>query len=193
MKRICVFAGSSAGARPDYLAAADRLAVSLLRRRIELVYGGASVGLMGRLADCVVEGGGTVIGVIPNALRDREIAHRGLTELRVVASMHERKATMTELADGFVVMPGGLGTLDETFEVLTWAQLGMHQKPLGLLNVGRYYDRLLQFLEEAEREQFLAPAHRHMVLVDSDPAELLDRMATYRAPTISKWIERETA
>ena len=188
MQRICVFTGSSPGARPDYALAAEALAESLVARDIALVYGGASVGVMGRLADAVLARGGKAIGVIPEPLRSKEIDHQGLTELHVVGSMHERKATMTDLADGFVVMPGGLGTLDETFEALTWAQLGLHGKPVGLLNVCGYFDRLLDFLAHAVDQRFIRHEHREMLLVADAPDRLLMIMERYTAPAVKKWI-----
>jgi uncharacterized protein (TIGR00730 family) len=188
LRRLCVFCGSNAGARPEYVASARRFAAELVARGIGLVYGGSNVGIMREVADTVLAGGGEVLGVIPQALVERERAHRGLTRLHVVQTMHERKALMNELADGFVALPGGLGTLEEIFEAWSWAQLGSHAKPCALLNVAGYYDALLAFLDHAVREQFLRPEHRAMLLVDDDPARLLDRCATYRAPHAPKWI-----
>jgi uncharacterized protein (TIGR00730 family) len=189
MKRITAFCGSNAGARGEYGLAADALARALVRRGLTLVYGGANVGLMGRLADAVLAGGGEVIGVMPSALRDKEIAHPGLTELRVVASMHERKQVMTELGDAFIALPGGFGTLDELAEALTWAQLGLHSKPCGVLEVAGFFAPLLQYLDSAVDEGFLRPVHREMVMVGRDPEELLDRLAAFRAPPATgKWI-----
>jgi uncharacterized protein (TIGR00730 family) len=188
MRRVCVFCGSSTGVRPEYVAAARALGALLAERGIGLVYGGGAVGLMGALADAALAAGGEVIGVIPHALVARELAHNGVGDLRVVATMHERKALMNELADGFVALPGGLGTLEEIFEAWSWAQLGSHTKPCALLNVAGYYDALLAFLDHAVREQFLRPEHRAMLLVDDDPARLLDRCASYRAPHAPKWI-----
>lgn len=190
MKTVCVFAGSSSGSRGDYVAAARGLGRALLERKLGLVYGGARVGLMGALADEVLAGGGEVIGVIPEALVAKEVAHAGLTELRVVKSMHERKATMSDLAHGFVALPGGMGTLEEFFEVLTWAQLGFHRKPSGLLNVEGYFDGLLEFLDHSAAERFVRPEHRAMISVASEPGELLDLLAAYQAPVVEKWIER---
>jgi uncharacterized protein (TIGR00730 family) len=190
MNRICVFAGSSSGKRVEYAAAARELGRALARRRIGLVYGGARVGLMGALADEVLSGGGHVIGVMPEALVAKEVAHHGLSELRVVKSMHERKATMADLAEGFIALPGGLGTLEEFFEVLTWAQLGLHRKPCGLLNVQGYFDGLLSFIEHCATEAFVRREHTAMVSVASDPTGLLDLLATYTAPVVEKWIER---
>lgn len=188
LRRLCVFCGSNAGARPEYAASARRFAAELVGRGIGLVYGGSNVGIMREVADTVLAGGGEVFGVIPQALVERERAHRGLTRLHVVQTMHERKALMNELADGFVALPGGLGTLEEIFEAWSWAQLGSHTKPCALLNVAGYYDALLAFLDHAVREQFLRPEHRAMLLVDDDPARLLDRCASYRAPHAPKWI-----
>jgi uncharacterized protein (TIGR00730 family) len=190
MKRICVFCGSSPGRSKSYAAAASALGRLLASRGIGLVYGGASVGLMGTLANAVLEAGGDVIGVIPQSLVKYEVAHRGLPDLRVVATMHERKAMMAELADGFIALPGGNGTLDEFFEVLTWAQLGEHSKPCGLLDIEGYYSHLLAFLDHAVDERFLRPEHRTMLIVESTPDAILDRLAAYRAPKIGKWIDR---
>lgn len=190
MKHICVFCGSSPGARPEYLRAAAQLGEVLVERGIGLVYGGASVGLMGKLADTVLAGKGNVIGVIPSALLEKEIAHRSLSDLRVVESMHERKALMTELSDGFLAMPGGLGTLDEFLEVLTWAQLGIHLKPCGILNVCGYFDRLVGFLDTAMDQRFITPEHRSMLLVHERPGDLLSLLDSYKPPTVDKaqWI-----
>ena len=189
MKRICVFAGSSPGAREEYAAAARSLARSLVFRHLGLVYGGGDIGLMGILADTVLDEGGEVIGVIPRALVDREIAHRALTELRVVRSMHDRKAQMAELADGFVVLPGGLGTLEEFLEILTWAQLGIHHKPVGVLNVSGYYDALLEFLDQTVAEQFVQDKNRKMVLVEERPEPLLDRFERHIPPDVRQWAD----
>ncbi len=190
MKRVCVFSGSSPGADLAYRAAAIDLGHRLADRGIELVYGGAHVGLMGALADAALEGGGRVIGVIPQSLVDREIAHPGLSDLRVVDSMHERKAQMAELADAFVALPGGVGTLEELFEVYTWNQLGLHAKPLGLLNVRGYFDGLVRFLDHAVAERFVTRAHRAMLLVGEDLGELLDGLASWEGPSQPKWIDR---
>ena len=189
MKRICVFCGSSSGEDPVFAESARALGTALAARDISLVYGGASVGLMGAVADAALAAGGRVTGVIPQALMDREIAHAGLTELRVVGSMHERKALMSQLSDGFVAMPGGLGTLEEIFEVWTWAQLGDHEKPCAFLNVGGFYDGLIAFLDGVVARGFIRPAHRAMAIVATRPDELLDRMERYRAPPVAKWIE----
>jgi uncharacterized protein (TIGR00730 family) len=191
MRRVCVYAGSNPGSHPAYAAAARALAATLAERGIGLVYGGGKVGLMGVLADTVLDAGGEAIGVMPQALIDREIGHRGLTELKVVDSMHERKALMAELADAFVAVPGGIGTLEELIEVYTWSQLGIHRKPCGVLNVRGYYDHLAALLDHAVREGFLRPQHRAVLSVAGEPAELLDRMAAYEPPTVGKWLELE--
>lgn len=176
MKKICVFCGSSPGKQPEYIEVARKLAVALTKREIGLVYGGASVGIMGEIADAVLSSGGEVIGVIPQALVDKEVSHKGLSELKVVASMHERKAVMAQLSDGFIALPGGLGTLEELFEVLTWAQLGFHEKPCGLLNVNGYYDQLCFFLDHAVEEEFVKTSHRKMLLTGDSPEALLSLM-----------------
>jgi uncharacterized protein (TIGR00730 family) len=190
MHRICVFAGSSPGARPEYALAAQELGRALLARRIGVVYGGARVGLMGAVADTVLAGGGLVTGVIPEGLVAKEIAHDGLTELRVVRSMHERKAMMNDLADAFIALPGGWGTLEEFFEVLTWAQLGLHRKPCGLLNAHGYFDRLLSFIDHSVDERFVRSHHRSMVLVARSADELLRQFDSYVPPVVEKWIDR---
>jgi len=176
MERICVFCGSNPGARPAFARAARDLGAELARRRIGLVFGGGSVGLMGEVADAVLEAGGEAIGVIPASLVARELAHAGCTELRVVATMHERKATMVELSSAFIALPGGLGTLDESFEILTWAQLGIHAKPFGLLNVEGYYTPLLAFLDSAVREGFVPAAGRARWIEETDPRRLVSRL-----------------
>ena len=190
MKRVCVFSGSSPGGDLAYRAAATDLGHRLAERGIELVYGGASVGLMGVVADAALEGGGRVIGVIPQSLVDREVAHPALSDLRVVDSMHERKAVMAELSDAFVALPGGVGTLEELFEVYTWNQLGLHAKPLGLFNVRGYFDGLARFLDHATAERFVTPQHRAMLLVSEDLGDLLDGLAGWEAPAQPKWIDR---
>jgi uncharacterized protein (TIGR00730 family) len=190
VRRLCVFTGSSPGGHPDYAAAAAELGRTLAGEGIGVVYGGASVGLMGVVADATLAAGGEVAGVIPQALVDREIAHPGLSELHVVGSMHERKALMADLADGFVALPGGTGTLDELFEVITWAQLGLHAKPLGLLDVRGYYAGLVAFLDHAVQERFVAPQHRDMLVVADEPAALLEAFRRWRAPAGSKWLDR---
>lgn len=191
MKRVCVYCGSSPGARPDYRAAAKALARELVQRDIALVYGGASVGVMGEIADEVLSGGGEVIGIIPRKLLEHEVAHAGLTDLHVVESMHERKALMVELSDGFIAQPGGLGTLDELFEVLTWAQLGFHSKPVGLMNVAGYFDPLLAFLDHSVEERFVKPVHRDLLLQADTATALLEEMATYVPSDIDKWLDRQ--
>ena len=191
MKRVCVFCGSSPGARPAYTELASRLGSILAGRGMTLVYGGGNVGLMGVLANAVLAGGGNVIGVIPQAMVDLEVAHTGFPDLRIVGSMHERKALMADLADAFIALPGGLGTLEEFCEILTWAQLGMHQKPCGLINVENYFDQLIAFLDDAVRERFVRPEHRAMVLVESDAERMIDRLQAYRPPMLEKWIDRE--
>lgn len=191
MNRLCVFCGSSAGETARYVEAAAEVGALLADRGVTVVYGGSRVGLMGRLADAALEGGAEVVGVIPRPLLHREVGHEGLTELRIVESMHERKSLMAELSDGFLALPGGLGTLEEFFEVLTWGQLGMHRKPCGLLDVGDYYRPLVRFLDHAVTEGFLAASHRAMILVDHDPGELLHRMGAYEAPELPRWIDMD--
>lgn len=187
--RICVFSGSSQGASPEYQNAAARLGKLLAQSSIELVYGGAAVGLMGTLADAALAEGGSVTGVIPQALVDKEVAHTGLTNLRIVSSMHERKSLMADLSAGFIALPGGIGTFEELFEVWTWAQLGSHSKPCALLNVLGFYDPLLDFLDHVTGQGFLKTVHRHMLLVDEKPASLLRAMTEYRPPVAAKWIK----
>lgn len=186
-RAICVYCGSSPGIHPDYASAARLLAGELLARDLTLVYGGASKGLMGVMADAMLDAGGRVVGVIPAALQRKEVAHAGLAELHVVRSMHERKALMEELSDGFIALPGGFGTLEEIIETLTWGQLGLHRKPCGLLNVRGYFDALLRFLAHAEAEAFLKDQHRSMLLVDTDAARLLSAFANYEPPDVPKW------
>jgi hypothetical protein len=186
--RLCVFCGSSTGADPKYRDAARELGRALADDGIAVVFGGGKVGLMGLLADAALERGGEVIGVIPRALATKELAHDGVTKLHVVESMHERKALMADLSDGFIAMPGGLGTLEELFEVLTWAQLGIHSKPCGLLNVGGYYDLLVAFLDFTVTQQLLKPEHRNIIVVDADHRRLLGRMREYESPITEKWI-----
>jgi uncharacterized protein (TIGR00730 family) len=194
MRRICVFCGSRPGSRPEYAAAARELGIALVRQGLGLVYGGGHIGLMGVIADAVLAEGGEVIGVIPQALVDKELAHLKLTELCVVASMHARKAEMAARSDAFIAMPGAYGTADELFEILTWSQLGMHQKPIGLLNVAGFFDALLAWLEHSVREEFLKAKHRALLLEAKSPAELLQRLRDYRpAEPTAKWIgEKET-
>jgi uncharacterized protein (TIGR00730 family) len=189
MKRICVFAGSSTGLRPEYQRAAEELGRVLAERHIGLVYGGARVGLMGVAADAALAAGGEVMGVIPSALAEKEIAHSGLSELRIVGSMHERKATMMALSDGFIALPGGWGTLEEFFEVLTWGQLGLHRKPCGLLNAAGYFDGLLSFVSHSITEGFVRPEYRGMVSVAVSASELIDTLGAYTPPLVTKWLD----
>ena len=189
MKRVCVFAGSSSGRNPLYARAAQELGAVLASRHIGLVYGGARVGLMGAMADAVLAGGGEVVGVIPDSLVEKEVAHTGLTSLRVVRSMHERKALMAEMADAFVALPGGWGTLDEMFEILTWAQLRLHNKPCGLLNVQGYFDRLLSFLDLTMEQGFVRREYRALLSVADRPTALLDALAAQVPPTVEKWLD----
>ena len=189
MRRVCVYAGSNPGSDPTYAEAAAALAGELAARGIGLVYGGGRVGLMGVLADTVLDAGGEAIGVMPQALVAREIAHPRLTELKVVGSMHERKAQMAELSDAFVALPGGIGTLEELIEVYTWSQLGIHDKACGVLNVRGYYDGLAAFLDHAVDEGFLRAQHRAVLSVADDPADLLDALAAFEPPRVGKWLE----
>jgi len=189
VRRICVFCASSPGSRPGYVGAARTLGHLLAERGLGLVYGGASVGLMGTVASAVLEAGGEAVGVIPHLLDGREITHRGLTELHVVASMHERKKLMFDLSDGFVSLPGGLGTLEETFEMATWAQLGLHPHPVGLLDVEGFYQPLVSFLDRAVEERLLKPEHRAILVVEQEPAALLDRIDAWEPPRVVKWID----
>lgn len=193
MRRICVFCGSSPGARPAYADAARALGREIVARGMSLVYGGGQVGLMGVVADAVLDAGGEVTGVIPQALAAREIAHHGLTDLRIVDSMHTRKATMAALADAFVALPGGFGTYEEFFEVVTWTQLGVHRKPCGLLNVDGFYDPLIALLDHAVTERFIRPQHRATILVEADPAALLSSLADATLPEVPKWITQVEA
>lgn len=190
MRSICIYCGSNPGRRAAYAHNAEELAKALISRNLQLVYGGASVGIMGLIANTMLEMGGQVVGVIPDALVRKEVAHANLTELHVTQSMHERKTLMAELADGFIAMPGGIGTLEEIFEVWTWGQLGFHNKPCGLLNVEGYFDSLIKFLDNTVTEEFVQQPHRSMLLVDSNPTALLDKFASYHPPTIQKWVEK---
>ena len=189
MNAICVFCGSSPGNDPAYAEAASQLGRTLAERNTTLVYGGGHVGLMGVVADAALGAGGEVIGVMPKSLVEREIGHTGLTKLHVVHSMHERKALMSRLSAGFIALPGGNGTLEEFFEVLTWAQLGEHYKPCGLLNVAGYYDPLLTVFDQMVERAFLKEEHRKLVLVEEDPASLLQRFKSYEPPKTVKWID----
>ena len=188
LQRICVYCGSSPGNDEIYTRAAKDLANVLVQDKIELVYGGAAKGTMGILADAVLEQGGAVHGVIPKMLEEKEIAHAGLTELHVVASMHERKSMMAALSDGFIALPGGFGTLEELIEIVTWGQLRFHEKPCGLLNVNGYFSGLLGFLDHMQDEGFLKPENRAMLLTDDNPAGLLRQFDTYTAPATDKWL-----
>ncbi len=188
LKWICVYCGARDGAREAYVEAARALAEALVESGIGLIYGGASVGVMGALADAVLDAGGDVIGVMPRTLSEREVSHPRLGELRIVESMHERKAQMESLADAFIALPGGLGTLDELFEILTWAQLGLHAKPCGLLNAAGYFDPLIAFLDHAEREGFVSGPHRRMLAVSESAPDLLDALDGYRAPRSRHWM-----
>jgi hypothetical protein len=190
LKRICVFCGSSFGARPGYAAAARSLGTLLAEKRVSLVYGGSKVGLMGAVADAALTAGGEVIGVMPQSLVFKELAHQGISDLRVVGSMHERKALMAELSDAFIALPGGYGTLEEFCEVLTWTQLGLQRKPCGILNVHGYYDNLLRLFDDAVHEQFVRPVHRSMVIAGDDAESLLERLSAYDLPYVDKWISR---
>ncbi len=190
MTRLCVFCGSSVGSNPAYAEAAVTLGALLARRGIGLVYGGGNVGLMGVIADAALTAGGEVIGVIPKALADREVAHHGVTELRVVDSMHTRKAMMADLSDAFIAMPGGVGTFEEFFEAITWTQLGLHRKACGLLNVADFYTPLAAFIDQAVSDGFIKPVHRAAIVVDDNPERLLDTLTTINLPDAPKWSNR---
>ncbi|MEK8016630.1 MAG: TIGR00730 family Rossman fold protein [Candidatus Parabeggiatoa sp.] len=193
MKRICVFLGSDLGVQPEYQSSVKELAKEIVERDIELVYGAAKVGLMGVLADAVLELGGRVIGVVPKGLTQKEIVHDRLTELRIVSSMHERKAQMAELAEGFITLPGGIGTLEETCEILTWAQVGIHKKPCALLNVCGYYNHFIAFLDNMVENEFFRPVHRSLLIVKDDPKQLLDTLENFQPPDFKRWMtESET-
>jgi uncharacterized protein (TIGR00730 family) len=192
LKRICVFCGSSAGNDSAYSQAAQKLGQLLAERNIDLVYGGGKVGLMGAIAEACLSAGGSVIGVIPQMLVDKEIAHPNLTELRIVGSMHERKALMADLAEAFIALPGGYGTWEEFFEVLTWTQLGLQRKPCAVLNVNGYYDSLLAMTRRAHDDSFLRDVHRDLILSDTDPTSLLNCLSSYEMPRVEKWIDRTT-
>lgn len=191
MRAVGVFCGASPGSDPAYMAAARAMGAAIAGRGLALVYGGAKVGLMGGLADAALAAGGEVFGVMPEALMDKEIAHTGLTRLEVVPSMHERKARMAEMADGFVALPGGVGTMEEIFEIWTWGQLGFHAKPAGFLNVLGYFDHLRAFVDHAVGEAFLKAPHRDMLVFSQDCGEMLDALAAYKHPKVEKWIGRQ--
>ncbi len=190
MKRICVFCGSNRGVRNEYIEAAQHLGKVLVKKNLALVYGGGNVGLMGIIADAVLAEGGEVIGVIPQSLVDREVAHQNLTTMHVVNSMHERKALMADLSDGFIALPGGMGTFDEFCEILTWAQLGIHQKPCGILNVENYFTPLLKMFDHAMNEGFLRDAHRNLVIEATKPEILLDLFDNYQPQSVAKWMDQ---
>jgi uncharacterized protein (TIGR00730 family) len=189
-KSVCVYAGSAPGAHAGYERAARDLAAALVRRGVRVVYGGGSVGLMGTLADAALEAGGEVVGVIPRFLEEREIEHAGLSDLRVVETMHERKMLMANLADAFVVLPGGIGTLEEVVEMLSWSQLGLHRKPIGLLDTGGFWAPLIDLLDHMTAERFVASDHRRLLLADEDPEALLHAMTAWDAPTVARWLQR---
>ncbi|MBK6560630.1 MAG: TIGR00730 family Rossman fold protein [Dehalococcoidia bacterium] len=191
MKRVCVFAGSSPGNDPRFLDAARELGAALAQRGVELVYGGANVGLMGAMANAVLEGGGHVIGVIPRHLLDLEVAHTGIPDLRIVESMHERKALMAELSDAFIALPGGFGTLEETFEVLTWRQLGLHQKPVVILNAGGYFDALVAFLEHMVKRRLLSPENRALLSVETSIEAMFAALEREATEGGGKWLDRD--
>ncbi|MDP1587799.1 MAG: TIGR00730 family Rossman fold protein [Prosthecobacter sp.] len=193
LRRICVYCGSNAGNDPAHRAAAHALGAFLARSGLGLVYGGGNVGLMGAVADGALAEKGEVIGVIPKSLMEKELGHGGVTELHVVTSMHERKQLMVDLSDGFIALPGGFGTLDELFETLTWLQLSFHDKPVGLLNVGGFFDGLIEFISQMSQSGFLKPEHARCVLVENDPAKLLTAMESFRPPDLGKWIEKMAA
>jgi len=191
MKRVCVYLGSNPGNNPAYAEATVALGQELAARKIELVYGGSSTGLMGRLADSCLAAGGSVIGIIPKLLEEKEIAHKWLTEIHVVNSMHERKQLMADFSDGFIALPGGIGTLEEFFEVLTWNQIGYHAKPCGLLDVSGYYKCMTDHLDRMVEEGFVVPEHRRMVMTSPNPGDLLDMFSNYDPPRVEKWIEKK--
>ncbi len=191
LKSLCVYCGSSVGRDTVYADAACSLARVMVERGIRLVFGGGSVGIMGAVADEVLRLGGEAVGVIPQALMRKELAHAGLTEMHVTPSMHARKTLMAELSDAFVALPGGIGTFEELFEVWTWGQLGFHDKPCAILNVGGYYDRLVEFLDHASAEEFVRPVHRGMLIVESDPELLLERFSAYQPPAQPKWVKSD--
>jgi hypothetical protein len=191
MKKICVFLGANPGNSEIYTEAARNLGQELAKRNITTVYGGSNMGLMGVLAESALAAGGRVTGVIPESLVRKEVAHNGLSELHVVSSMHERKSMMAKISDGFIALPGGIGTLDEFFEIFTWAQLGFHGKPCGLLNIGGYYDKMMDFLDSVVQAGFLKQVHKNMVILGSTPEEILDSFSNYSPPSVTKWTEKE--
>lgn len=191
MKTVCVFCGSSEGAREDYAAAARGLGRAMAGRGLRLIFGGGQVGLMGVVADAVMEAGGEAVGVMPKSLLEKEIGHQRLTELQVVGTMHERKALMADLADAFVALPGGYGTFEEFLEVLTWAQLSLHEKPCGLLNVAGFYEPLITLFDHAVEEGFVRPDHRSLALLEEDPQRLLDLLESHVPPATEKWVSPE--
>lgn len=188
-KTICVYCGSNPGARSDYRKGAEALGVAIAARGWSVVYGGASVGLMGTVADAALAGGAEVYGILPDALQKKELGHKGLTRLEVVSSMHERKQRMAELADAFIAMPGGAGTLEEIFEVWTWGQLGFHDKPCAFLNIADYYTDLVRFLDHQAAERFMRKEHRDMLIIDRNIDMLLERIDRYEAPVVEKWLK----
>lgn len=191
-QNICVYCGSSSGSRAEYTEGARNLARALVANNFGLVYGGSNLGLMGVVAEEVLAQGGSAIGIIPESLVTKELAHPALTELYVTRNMHERKAMMAEMSDGFIALPGGLGTFEELFEILTWGQLSFHHKPVGVLNVNGYYDGLLSFLDHAHSEAFIRPQHRNMLMADSSATALLEAFKCYQAPAVTKWLENQT-
>jgi uncharacterized protein (TIGR00730 family) len=190
MQSICVFCGSNTGANPRYTTEAQNLGKMLAERGIRLVYGAGNIGLMGIIADAALDAGGEVIGVIPYFLKVKEVCHTGLTELYVTKTMHQRKEILADLSDGFIAMPGGFGTMDELCEILTWAQLGLHSHPIGLLNVEGYYDHLIQLFDKMADDKFLHPKNRSLVISDTEPAALLQKMADFSPPDVEKWLDR---
>ncbi len=187
MQRVCVFCGSSPGVKQEYAVGARELGLVLAKKNIDLVYGGGHVGLMGIVADAAMSAGAKAIGIIPRCLADKEVAHQGLTELKIVQTMHERKAQMSELSDGFIAMPGGFGTLEELFEVITWAQLGIHKKPFGLFNVAGYYDKLIEFMDYQVEQGFVPQRHREMIIVSDEAEQLVEMLESFHPVAQEKW------
>ncbi|PZM81503.1 MAG: TIGR00730 family Rossman fold protein [Candidatus Melainabacteria bacterium] len=187
MQRVCVFCGSSSGVKQEYAVGARELGLVLAKKNIDLVYGGGHVGLMGIVADAAMSAGAKAIGIIPRCLADKEVAHQGLTELKIVQTMHERKAQMSELSDGFIAMPGGFGTLEELFEVITWAQLGIHKKPFGLFNVAGYYDKLIEFMDYQVEQGFVPQRHREMIIVSDEAEQLVEMLESFHPVAQEKW------